>query len=214
MNANRIANRSAARLGLCALIAAVVCVAFVSGSNTSTASAVKAASPSAVAVVDLAELLEGLNERTYLEEKLNSEIADRQTELDSINAEIEKMADQIGTLKEGDDQTMQKIRDMRIKQVEARALGQFVQEQLSLEKGQMLATIYNKVQTAAGKILARDGWDVILIDDSGLALPEMAQEGQMLQLILNRRVLASDAEVDITADVQTLMNNEFANARP
>ena len=214
MTATRIANRSAARLGLCALIAAVVGVAFVSGSNTSTASAVKAASPSAVAVVDLAELLEGLNERTYLEEKLNSEIADRQTELDSINAEIEKMADQIGTLKEGDDQTMQKIRDMRIKQVEARALGQFVQEQLSLEKGQMLATIYNKVQTAAGKILARDGWDVILIDDSGLALPEMAQEGQMLQLILNRRVLASDAEVDITADVQTLMNNEFANARP
>ncbi len=36
----------------------------------------------------------------------------------------------------------------------------------------------------------------------------------MLQLILNRRVLASDDRVDITADVQTLMNNEFGNARP
>jgi Skp family chaperone for outer membrane proteins len=214
MNFSTITKRPFARLGLCALIAAAVGVAFVAGSSTSTASAVQAASPSAVAVVDLAELLEGLEERAYLEGKLNEEIADRQAELDSIIAEVERMREQIGMLKD-DASRMPKIRDMRIKEVEARALNQFVQEQLSLEKGQMLATIYNKVQTAAGKILARDGWDVILIDDSGLALPEMAQEAQMLQLILNRRVLASASKgVDITADVQTLMNNEFANARP
>ncbi len=207
-------HNTAARLGLAALVAAVVGTAFITGSNTSTASAVKMASPSAVAVVDLAELLEGLDERKFLEEDLNSEIADRQTELDTIVKTIERMREDIKMLKPDDQQTMQRIRELRIKEVEARALNQFVQEQLSLEKGQMLATLYNKVQGAADKILTQDGWDVILIDDSGLKLPEMAQEAQMLQLILNRRVLASDDRVDITADVQTLMNNEFGNARP
>jgi Skp family chaperone for outer membrane proteins len=109
---------------------------------------------------------------------------------------------------------MQKIRDLRIKEVEARALSQFVQEQLSLEKGQMLATLYNKIQTSVCDILARDGWDIILIDDSGLDLPQMAQEAQMLQLILQRRVLCAADRVDITEDVKTLMNNNFNAPRP
>lgn len=206
--------RTATRLGLSALVAAVVGVAFIAGSNTTTASAVQMANPSSVAVVDLAKLLEGLEERNFLENELNQQIASRQAELDIIVKDIERMRNDIKALKEDDDRTMQKIRDLRIKEVEARALNQFVQEQLSLEKGQMLANLYNKVQAAAGKVVTRDNWDIILIDDSGLALPEMAQEAQMLQLILNRRVLASSTGVNITAEVQTLMNNEFSNARP
>ena len=205
--------RTVASLGLGALIAVAAGGAFTLSTNTSTASAVRAADASAVAVVDLAKLLEGLEERTYLESELNKEIDSRQKELDAIVKQIERMREDIKTLPEGDSRTVQQIRNLRIKEVEARALNQFVQEQLSLEKGQMLANLYNKIQTAAGKIVARDGWDVILIDDSGLALPEMAQEAQMLQLILNRRVLASGG-VNITAEVQTLMNNEFNNARP
>lgn len=205
-----------AHAGLAALICALVAGAFALGSGRAEATAVRAASPSAVAVVDLPKLLDGLEERKFLEAELNAEIDSRQQELDTIVGEITRMQRDIELIPEDDTSgtRMQKIRDLRIKEVEARALRQFVQEQLSLEKGQMLATLYNKIQNSVCDILARDGWDVILIDDSGLDLPQMAQEAQMLQLILQRRVLCAADRVDITEDVKTLMNNNFNAPRP
>lgn len=203
-----------APLGLAALLCAIIGAAFVAGSGTASATAARAANPSAVAVVDLGVLLEGLDERTYLETELNKEIEQRQQELDTIVKEIERMQEDIKTLPQGDSRTIQKIRDFRIKEVQARALSQFVQEQLSLEKGKMLATIYNKIQTAVCDVSARDGWDLVLIDDSGPSLPELANEQQMNQLILARRILCAADRVDVTADVKTLMNNQFNAARP
>ncbi len=207
---------SHARAGFALFACILAGGAYIAGSNTADATAIRAASPSAVAVVDLAQLLEGLEERTYLESELNSEIESRQKELDTIVGEIQRMQEDIEMIpadyKSG--RRIQKIRDLRIKEVEARALRQFVQEQLSLEKGQMLATLYNKIQKAAAEIVTRDGWDIILIDDSGLDLPQMAQEQQMMQLVLSRRVLGHSGRVDVTQDVRTLMNNQFNAARP
>ena len=213
LNATRQIFRTG-RLGFGALLVAVIGASFMIGSQAADASAVQMANPSAVAVVDLAKLLEGLEERTYLEAELNKEIDSRQKELDQIIGQIERMREDIKVLPAGDERTMQKIRDLRLKEVEARALNQFVQEQLSVEKGQMLAALFNKIEDSATKVISRDGWDIILIDDSGLDLPQMAQEQQMLQLILNRRVLAAADRVDITEDVKTLMNNAFNAARP
>jgi Skp family chaperone for outer membrane proteins len=214
MTTNSTNRTLTAPVGLAVLFCAVIGAAFVIGSGTANATAARAASPSAVAVVDLGELLEGLDERGYLENELNKEIDQRQQELNDIVKEIERMQEDIKTLPEGDSRTIQKIRDFRIKEVQARALSQFVQEQLSLEKGKMLATIYNKIQTAVCDVTNRDGWDLVLIDDSGPNLPELANEQQMNQLILARRILCASSRVDITSDVKTLMNNQFNAARP
>ena len=214
MTTTSITRSIPAPVGLAALLCAIIGAAFVAGSGSANATAARAANPSAVAVVDLGELLEGLAERSFLEAELNQEIDQRQQELNTIVKEIERMQEDIKTLPEGDSRTIQKVRDFRIKEVQARALSQFVQEQLSLEKGKMLATIYNKIQTAVCDVSNRDGWDIVLIDDSGPSLPELANEQQMNQLILARRILCASDAVDVTADVKTLMNNQFNAARP
>lgn len=203
-------------LGLGALVCAIIAGSFVLGSNRASATLSAAAGPSSVAVLDLADLLEGLEERVFLEAELNSEIDKRQTELNLIVDSIKNMQADIELIPMDDKsgRRIQKVRDLRIKEVEARALRQFVQEQLSVEKGQMLAKLYKKIQIAANKIVERDGWDIILIDDSGMELPEMANEQQMLQLILQRRVVGVGSRVDITGDVKTWMNNDFNAARP
>jgi Skp family chaperone for outer membrane proteins len=203
-----------APLALLALALSVFGVGALLGADRADASAARSASSTAVAVVDLAELLEGLAERESLEQALNEEIAKRQGELDKVTGEITRMAEDIKLLAENDPKRIERIRDLRIKEVEARALRQFVQEQLSLEKGRMLATLYNKIRRAVGDISTRDGWDLVLIDDAGLDLPEMATEQQMLQLVLSRRVLVAGSRIDITDEVRTLMNNQFNAARP
>lgn len=203
-----------APLALLALALSAFGVGALLGADRADASAVRLAGSTSVAVVDLAKLLEGLSERTALEETLNAEIAKRQGELDKVTGEITRMAEDIKLLAEKDPKRIERIRDLRIKEVEARALRQFVQEQLSLEKGRMLATLYNKVRRAVLDISTRDGWDLVLIDDAGLDLPEMATEQQMLQLVLARRVLVAGSRIDITNEVRTLMNNQFNAARP
>lgn len=202
-----------ARLGLLVslLLAAGM---FFAGANRADASGVRFADSSSVAIVDLAKLLDGLDERVHLEQALNKEIEIRQGELDKVTGEIARMNEDIKMLAENDPNRLSRIRNLRLKEVEARALRQFVQEQLSLEKGRMLAQLFNKVQRAVCDIAARDGWDLVLIDDSTLDLPEMATEQQMLQLILSRRVLCATGKVEITDDVRTLMNNQFNAARP
>lgn len=201
-----------ARLGLliCALLVAGVFL----HADRAVASGVTSAGASSVAVVDLAKLLDGLDERVHLEQSLNKEIEIRQNELNTVLKQIERMTEDIKMLSENDPNRLSRIRDLRLKEVEARALRQFVQEQLSLEKGRMLAQLFNKVQRAVSDIAARDGWDLVMIDDSALDLPEMATEQQMLQMILSRRVLSATKRVEITDDVRTLMNNQFNAARP
>ncbi|MBZ0172910.1 MAG: OmpH family outer membrane protein, partial [Phycisphaerales bacterium] len=201
-------------VGLLTLLLAAIGVGTVFGTGVADASAVRSANASAVAVIDLAKLLDGLDERGYMEQELNKQIQKRQGELGQIVGEIKRMTADIELLTETDPSRIEKIRDLRIKEVQAQALSQFVKEQLSLEKGKMLADLYKKVQAAVCDIAARDGWDVVLIDDSELDLPQMANEQQMLQLILSRRVLCAGDNVEVTDDVKTLMNNQFNAARP
>lgn len=211
----RIAHASVSpRSGLLALVLALLVGVFAWSPGRADASAARLANPSSVAVVDLARLLEGLSEREFLEAELNKEIAARQSELDTLLGEITRLSEDIKLMTETDPSRIARIRDLRLKEVQARALREFVQQQLSVEKGKMLATLFNKVEVAVCDIAARDGWDIILIDDSDLELPEIATEQQMLQMILSRRVLCAADRVDVTDEARTLMNNQFNAARP
>lgn len=211
---NTRSTQVAPRAGLFALALAVFVAVFAINQPSADASATRLANPSSVAAVDLAKLLDGLAEREFLENQLNQEIAARQTELDTLLGEINRMSEDIKLLPEEDASRISRIRDLRLKEVQARALREFVQQQLSVEKGKMLATLYTKIAAAVQEIASRDGWDIVMIDDSTLELPQMANEQQMLQLILSRRVLAINSRVEVTDAVRTLMNNQFNAARP
>jgi Skp family chaperone for outer membrane proteins len=202
-----------AHIGLLALLIALLAGGLFVDARQADASAVQQAGPSAVAVVDLTRLLDGLDERAALEQELNQEIEQRQAELDRVTGAIERMGQDIQTLAEDDPNRTQRIRELRMKEIEARALRNFIQEELSLEKGRMLGNLFNKIQNSVADIAARDGWDLVLIDDSSLELPSQVNEQQMLQLVLSRRVLAAGERVDITDDVRTLMNNRFNAAQ-
>ncbi|USO00203.1 MAG: OmpH family outer membrane protein [Phycisphaeraceae bacterium] len=214
MTIRMIRTHRRAGLGLVALLLAAIGVGAVLAPRVADASALAGARPSAVAMIDLAKLLDGLDERSAMEQDLNKQIAKRQAELDAAVAEVKSMQDEVDVLSEKDPNRIEKIRNLQLKKVEANALKQFIQEQLSLEKGQRLADLFEKVQDAVGQIALRDGWDIVLIDDSGLDVPQMANEQQMLQVILARRVIYANDSVEITDEVKTLMNNQFNAAAP
>ncbi|MEM7623174.1 MAG: hypothetical protein AAF235_08205, partial [Planctomycetota bacterium] len=69
----------------------------------------------------------------------------------------------------------------------------------------------------ADTVARSEGYDIVYIDDSGVELPTQPTEQQALQIILSRRVLFASNAIDITDELQRLMNNRYragANNRP
>lgn len=175
---------------------------------TATATA-QSASASAVAVVDLNALLEGLDERKFLEDQLNTAISRRQAQLDEILTQLNKKNEDKELQAAGTPERRETLREIRELEIAARARREFLQQEISLEKGDMLLDLFGKVRSAADEIAQRDGWDVVLIDDGTLPLPERGTEQQALALILSRRILHKSDRVDITDEVRIVMNNRF-----
>ena len=108
--------------GVLAVAVALLAAALAFNPGRADASAARMANPSSVAVVDLAKLLDGMDEREALEADLNKEISARQGELDALLGEITRMTEDIKMLAETDPTRISRIRDLRLKEVQARAL--------------------------------------------------------------------------------------------
>ena len=169
------------------------------------------AQPTAVATVDLVRVLDELKEKGVLEERLQQSLSDRQAQLDDVVNKIKTAQADLETLKPGTAAHREKIRQIVELQAVGEARRNALQQIISLEKGEMLKTIYEKINAAIAKIAERDGWDVVLLDDSGFPLPNQAPDRDMERAILTRSVLYKHNSVDVTSRVITLMNNEFGS---
>ena len=184
--------------------------------NAAAAAATRAAAPTPIAVVRLAELLDGLEERAELEARLNTEIEQRQTELNEL---AQKVVDARESLQEaippGTEAYRNKAAEIYELEAQARIRREILQQRILIQKGAMLVELYAKIGESAKAIAEREGYDAVFIDDSKLELPPQPTEQAALGAILSRRLLYTNDSIDITADLRTLMNNRFnAGNRP
>lgn len=189
--------------------AALVGAAFATGASATSAR--PPAQPTAVAVVDVVAVLDGLSEKAVLEQRLQQSVTDRQAQLDEIITKIKAaQADLNGTLKEGTPEYREKVRQLLELNALAEARRNILQRIVAFDKGDMLRDIYSKITVAVQKIAERNGYDVVVLDDATFPLPAEAADSDMERAILTRSVLYRHDSVDITAQVVTLMNNEFS----
>ena len=65
--------------------------------------------------------------------------------------------------------------------------------------------------TAAVAALAKkDGFDLILLDDRSINVPDDASYAEVNNTILNKRVLFASDTIDLTQRLITMMNNDFS----
>ncbi len=69
--------------------------------------------------------------------------------------------------------------------------------------------MFLKVSNAISRIAEREGYDMVMLDDSLLPIPEEAADGDVYRAIITKGIIYRHDAVDITNDVVTLMNNEF-----
>lgn len=175
------------------------------------------APPTAVAVIDVGKVLDQLEEkRTRLADleafgqQLENRVAD-------IDAERQKVLDDLDVLPKGTPQYYAKQDEAIHKQMELQSEKEFAQFRFNERKQRTKLELFNKILSAAGIYAQREGYDLVINDDRDLTIPD-AQLGKMNDqsfqaFVMSRRVIYATDAVDITDEVAQHMNNNYKAAQ-
>lgn len=193
-----------------AVFTALLAVAVIAAGFAGGFASRQQATPTSVGVVRLNELLAGLQETKAIETELQGDVERRQAEVDAIKQQIDE---ERANLEAAPNDAQKRIEiQARIFELSQLANARVnTQEQiLNLRKGDAFRRLYQRISAAAEELATQQGFDLVVIDDSEFDLPERESGDQVMLRILNRRVLYSAEQIDITKQLEQLMNQKYA----
>ena len=176
------------------------------GTTASSASAV------IVAVVDIEEVIGGLEQRADAERKLQARAAKIQADGDAWKSRLSE-AEQAMKTAEGSDAQREAI--VAYKDLEFRYEGQMAywNDILEKERVKLWQSVFTSLREEVRKISEARGWDVVVADDSSAEFfpsREAPLEAQYKQFMRDRRILYAGEPVDATAIILDQMNRSWS----
>lgn len=166
------------------------------------------AQPAVIATVDLEAVFRGLNERgdadVYLKGLAEQLEADGQRRRD----EIELLGQDLELYSPASKQYQDVQQQLAEKGFQLQAYLDFAGRKIDAAKSRTLRRIYDGIKEAIREIAREHGYDVVFVDDSVVTLPTDTGEAETMRQISARRMLYTNAEIDITQDVIARMNAE------
>jgi Skp family chaperone for outer membrane proteins len=203
-------NRST--LAALAVGAAISAAAFLAGSADARRATAPVAPPTAVGVVNLRKVFDVLPQSAEwdvkikgLESAFAEEARTRKGELDGMVKAIEAMA-------EGKERET-KLDEARLKRLQLEQWAGFKELEIDRERSLKWQAVYKLVRDAARQLAADEGYDLVLVDDSGVEIrTQRAQnapslEAQAQSQISQIRVLFSGGAADVTQKILVQIKN-------
>ncbi|MEM1423845.1 MAG: OmpH family outer membrane protein [Planctomycetota bacterium] len=195
--------------------AALACVTlgmtmlFVRTAPSATAHGVRVAPATSVAVINLGQVLEALNERTVREDELKREIDTRQSALDMLAEQAEQVMASLETIPTDSPERVGKVEEAVRIQATLEFERNLATRLIARQRTEMQLVLFNKIKAAAKAYADTEGFDVVLTTDDGAEIPNGMGANETNAAILSRRVLHASQGVNITSAVAQRMNNEF-----
>ncbi len=190
----------------------VVLLAVVAGYEV-LAGRTAAPTPAVVAVVRIEPLFDGLKQRAeaaagvdQLLGEIETEVQARQEAIEALREEHSNTVDATEREVLADKIAMETLKNDSWLQTAKRGH--------EVDKAVRLQDLYKKVFDAIQTLAMTEGYDLVIVDDSGAALPfdrssRVVPQVQVLQQLTRRKVLFVNPTLDITEDLIMRMNNEF-----
>ncbi len=191
-----------------ALLVLIAAVAWQAGA-TSANSQRPPATPTAVATVDVVTIFDQIQELKDLEAQLEKNKSSRQAQLDEVSNQLKTISADLESMNKGTNEYKEKVREAMEKQAVLKARTDALNQILSIDRGNMTRDLFAKVDDAIKRIAEREGYDMVLFDDSTFVIPEGVQYQDVQRAIVTRSVLYRSDSIDITKQVVDLMNNEY-----
>ncbi|HLO42479.1 MAG TPA: OmpH family outer membrane protein [Phycisphaerales bacterium] len=163
----------------------------------------------AVAVVDLERLMDALTEVKDMRKQL-SEVADkREKELEQLGNNVKSLDEELKILANGSKERFEKVAAREEAKLMGRARQSAYQELMDLDSGEVVRRMYLKIVEAVDAFAKKEGFELVLMDDRQIKLPEVGKVNTMNAAIQAKRILFAADTLDVTDRIVTIMNTEY-----
>lgn len=161
-----------------------------------------------IAVVDLEGVLSGLKEREDKEKAYKAQGEELQTKLKGLKEQLEGEAQTIDNMPAGPAKETA-IKAFGEKRLRAEFERQFSQKILNELQAEMIRSLYLKISAACAEAAKRNGYHLVMASDQRIGVPQ-GDIDTVTRAIALKRMLHVDQGLDITEEIKTLMNNQYA----
>jgi Skp family chaperone for outer membrane proteins len=207
------ASRSSWTRGLALLSVACLLASVAIFHTSATAQSGSKAPPvTAVAVVDVNGVLDGLAEREQIFARLLAEQQQRQKLLDEVTSRLQAAEKRMGDLAESRITERQQLAGEIVElQGQVRIRKEVLERLGDLDLGREMWALYTKINDAVSRTAQQQGFDLVISDDSRINIPAGRQltGTEVRKITTERQILYAGPKVDLTQQVITMMNNEF-----
>jgi Skp family chaperone for outer membrane proteins len=193
-------------LGLCILGAAAV-------ASHARANAAAAPAPFApkIGLVNL-ELMNRLTEFTDRNKEIQAHLEAYQTKINDTRERAKAIATEIETVIPRTDlkRRAEKLGEKLELEEQLKTMSSIYQRLINLEQGDLVRELYLKLTAEVKTLAQEEGYDLILLDDSSLQIPERATAEDFGSLLRQRNVIYRTDALDISDLVLTRLNNAYA----
>jgi Skp family chaperone for outer membrane proteins len=194
------------------LVASTAAIMLLAGGGLAySAVASQAADRSRTPVVtfDIQKVMDNLTQRADLAAELSERLQSIQDKIDQDLADIGMLEEQLA----GEATSQQKVlaEELEQKKLAMMSYQRFARSQVDIERSLILRDLHREIQDAVSDIAKANGYDLVLINDSGMQItvnPEsnLSREQQVREQVRAQRVFFADSGIDITDQVVTQMN--------
>ena len=183
-----------------------------SGADMADGTTANSASAVIVAVVDIEEVIGGLEQRADAERKLQARAADIQAKGDEWKS---RLAEAERAMQTADGSAAQREAIVAFKDLEFQyeAKVAYWNDLLERDRVKLWQSVFTTLREEVRKISEARGWDVVVADDSSAEFfpsREASLETQYKQFMRDRRILYAGQPVDATAIILDQMNRSWA----
>lgn len=193
-----------------ALLVGVAAFAATAGTRFVTAHTSAVADTSRVAVVNIEEVLNGLDYLKLEQAKLQTKAGERQKELTALANELDELQKKLDLLPLEDKKRREQAGALVEKSATAQAKTNAYQQIINIEKGDLFKDAHQMVAEACADYAQKNGFDLVIVDDRAIKFDSNMSSDQVSMVIAQKRVMYAADAIDITKAILTKMNNEFA----
>lgn len=198
------------RIALCLLAATIVGAGLAGfGVQRLEAQAKPKADKTAVAVVNVALLINKCKKNTAFQEEIQKRSQRLQQESKEKTDQINTMRLDLEVIANAQDYA-KKEREVIEATVEFRAWQQIQQEYIVRDQRLNLIEVYGDIENTVAKVAQDMGYDLVMFSTPSPEFEQLNPE-QLLQVMRNRRVIYQNDKIDITDVVLTQMDLDYQN---
>ncbi len=195
-------------LGAVGLALASATLAWHAGASAN-AGALAAVDPARIAVADVQRVMNSLEEVQLRQAQYQEQVRQRQANIEQQQRRYQGMETRLREENMPEDDRRNMLIEMFELGASIEARTRMTQELIDLEQGQLFREFYEKIIDRVSQFAEREGFDMVVFDDSRLGIPRDAGRGTVQQAIRARGVLYRRDSMDVTDRIIAEMNAAF-----